>query len=448
MISVTVKKGYQVKVAGVPSTDLAVLERPSHVAVLPERIPFVKPRLNVKVGDSVQRGSPLFEDKRNPDIRFLSPGGGSIEAVHLGPRRVIREVVIRLDASESSVAFSPLSETDLDTVGRRALVQMILDRGMWACFRALPFRDMPQPDTAPPAILVTLGNLEPFHPRPEVFLEGKGALLRYGLKVLQRLSKGPVNVAAAQDDRFAQTEFSDLISHTYAGPYPAHDAGVLVYQTKSSANQNRTWYIDAQDLLLLAEMLKTGTFPTQRTVAVGGTLARKQRHVKTRIGVPLKHLAEGIMDTRTPRYVVGGILTGYRASSDSYLGFFETSLVVLPEGEEREFLALFRPGFQKPTYSRTFLSALTADELEMDCNRHGGLRACIACNHCTEICPVDILPQLTYKSILAEEIEEALAHGLLDCVECGLCAYVCPSKIELSKVLKNAKAAHYKEQAW
>ena len=66
--------------------------------------------------------------------------------------------------------------------------------------------------------------------------------------------------------------------------------------------------------------------------------------------------------------------------------------------------------------------------------------------HCADICPVDILPQLTYKAVLAEEVEEALEHGLLDCVECGLCTYVCPSKIELTESLKSAKAAYRKER--
>jgi Na+-transporting NADH:ubiquinone oxidoreductase subunit A len=82
----------------------------------------------------------------------------------------------------------------------------------------------------------------------------------------------------------------------------------------------------------------------------------------------------------------------------------------------------------------------------MDCNRHGGVRACIACGYCAQVCPVDILPQLTFKAVLADAVEEFLAHGLLDCVECGLCTYVCPSKIELADILVQAKAAYYKEQ--
>ena len=77
---------------------------------------------------------------------------------------------------------------------------------------------------------------------------------------------------------------------------------------------------------------------------------------------------------------------------------------------------------------------------------HGGVRACIACGYCAQVCPVDILPQLTFKAVLADAVEEFLAHGLLDCVECGLCTYVCPSKIELADILVHAKAAYYKEQ--
>jgi Na+-transporting NADH:ubiquinone oxidoreductase subunit A len=43
-------------------------------------------------------------------------------------------------------------------------------------------------------------------------------------------------------------------------------------------------------------------------------------------------------------------------------------------------------------------------------------------------------------------MEEALAHGLLDCVECGLCAYACPSKIDLSRIFREARETLYLEQ--
>jgi len=65
MISVRLKKGFSLKVAGAPSLELKEIEKPSYVAVLPDKIPFVKPRLKVGMGDSVKVGSVLYEDKRN-----------------------------------------------------------------------------------------------------------------------------------------------------------------------------------------------------------------------------------------------------------------------------------------------------------------------------------------------------------------------------------------------
>ena len=446
MVPVHLKKGYSLRIAGAPSPESTRLTKPTHVGVLPERIPFVKPRLSVKVDEWVQVGSVLFEDKRNPQIQFLSPGGGKVVKISLGPRRVIQEIVIELDEAESFREFQTFSETELEAADRADIVQAIIQGGLWPLIRMLPFRDWPDPKIKPPGIFVTIGNLEPFHPRPETFLTGEEELFRFGVKILNRLVNGQVYVAAAQGDDVVLSEFEDLITHTYQGAYPAHDAGVLLYHTKSAPSENRTWYIDAQDLLLLAELLQTGRYPTRRTVVLAGSMATQRRHYQTRIGVPLRHLMENRAEQGDIRCIVGGILTGYTGSKDSYLGFCETALNLLPAGNEREELASFQPGFRKPSYSRTFLSVFNRGDFLMNCNIHGGIRACIACNHCPDVCPVDILPQLTYKSILIEAVEESLAHGLLDCVECGLCSYVCPSKIELVDTLRNAKAAYYYEQ--
>lgn len=145
--------------------------------------------------------------------------------------------------------------------------------------------------------------------------------------------------------------------------------------------------------------------------------------------------------------MVGGILRGFTGSADGYLGFHETALNLLPAGDSREFLAFVRPGYDKPSFSRAFLSVFNSGPLTMDCNLHGELRPCVACNYCARVCPVEILPQLAYKGLLADDIEEALAHGLLDCVECGLCTHVCPAKIELCDHLIEGKRRYYQEQS-
>jgi Na+-transporting NADH:ubiquinone oxidoreductase subunit A len=446
MLTVRIKKGYALNIAGAPSREVTVLEKPDRVALMPERIPFVKPRLKVQVGDRVKIGTPLIEDKRNPGVRFLSPGGGEVTRILFGPRRVISEIVITLDHREKREEFLSFSEAQIETISRAALIEAIMTGGLWPLLRGLPFRDIADPEFTPPSIMVRLDATEPFQPSPEAYLNGEVDLFEFGVKILRRLSEN-VFIITSTDNSFVLNQLKNDLTHAVDGVYPADDPGVVLYHIKTSPAENRAWYIDGQDVLLLARLLTTGKYPVERVVALGGEPVTEKTHFLARAGIPLDLLTRGRTDdTIDARYIVGGIFTGYTGSRDSYMGFYEKSLVLVPEGAEKEFFGFARPGFEKPSRSRAFLSAFNKSALPVDCNYHGEERACVNCGYCAEVCPVGILPQFAYKCILADEIEEALAHGLLDCVECGLCTYVCPSKVELTDTLKNTRKAFYLEQ--
>jgi Na+-transporting NADH:ubiquinone oxidoreductase subunit A len=221
---------------------------------------------------------------------------------------------------------------------------------------------------------------------------------------------------------------------------------VLLYRIRQAPEENAAWYLYGQDVLQLARFFKHGRYPIDRVVSVGGSSLITRKHFKTRAGVPLRHLVRTGEVKGPTRYIVGGIFSGCHGEPDGYMGFYENALNVLPLPVKPEPLAFSRPGFNKLSYSKTFLSSLKSSALDGDCNLHGEKRACVNCGYCSEVCPVDILPQFTLKSLLVDEIEEALAHGLLDCVQCGLCSYVCPSKIELADILTQFKASYYKER--
>ncbi len=446
MISVCVEKGYEIRIAGKPSTELVVLKTPGRLALCPERIPYVKPRLKVKSGDRVRIGSPLFEDKRNTDVLFLSPGCGEIEKIDFGPRRVIRQIVIKLDADESHESFPVFTEKEIESIDRKQVIRAITSGGIWPFIRSLPFRDIADPEETPPAIIVALDTKDPFHPISELYLKDRIELFKFGLTVLHKLA-GVVWVSAASDNGASFDRLNGYMTHQTVGKYPAEDPGVLLYHIKKGPEENRAWYINGQDVLLLAGLLQTGKFPVERVMAVGGPPAPEKKHVLTRIGAPLADiLGEGAVADPSFRYIVGGLFRGYVETPESYMGFYETALTVLEKGDQKEFLGFARPGYHKPSRSRAFLSVFNKSEFPYDSGRHGETRACINCGYCAGVCPVDILPQFTFKSILADEIEEALAHGLLDCVECGLCSYVCPSKIELTDRLKQTKKLYYLEK--
>ena len=445
MNAIRLKKGFSIRIAGAPERHLRQLDAPLHVGMVPEQIPFVKPRLLVKEGDSVSIGSPLFEDKRNTRIRFLSPGGGRVVRIVFGARRIIRQVIIELDKDESCDAFDVPTPEQLDATPRQALVDTLLAGGMWPFLRALPFMDLADPDTVPPVILVCLGNDEPFGPDPLVYLKGREDRFGLGMDLLGRLCDRVV-INLAGDDSIISALPDHAVIQRFTGRYPSGNPSVQLYRTRTGPEQNRAWFIDGQDVILLGDYLRTGRYPVQRVMTVGGSLALAAEHVSTRAGVPLRLLCNGEpADRPAARYIVGGLFTGFSGSVDSFMGFYQNALNLIDDGDREEPFGFIRPGYHKPSYSSAFLSAFRRTPFPMDCGQHGEVRACVNCGTCARICPVDILPQFTMKCLVADEVEEALAHGLLDCAECGLCTYACPSKIHLREVFQAAKAQYYKE---
>ena len=447
MNTIHLKKGFSPAISGAPARQLRHLEPLRHVGLSPVRIPFIKPRLLVAEGDRVAIGTPLFEDKRDVRMRFVSPGGGVVSRIAFGRRRVIEQIVITLDDEERAEPFSVPSADALPGISREALIKLLLDGGMWPFLRALPFMDMAPPDAVPPAIMVRLGDDEPFAPDPAVYLKGHEADFASGIAVLKRLCERVlVNLTGELSiDTFLP---GGTIVQRFSGPYPTGSPPVQHYRTKRGAAENRAWFVDGQALCLIGAFVRRGRYPVERVVSVGGALAPEAGHVRTRAGAPLISLCGGRPISRpSARFIVGGIFTGYADSSDGYMGFYQNALNLIDDGDREEALAFIRPGANKPSYSTAFLSALRKRPLPMDCSQHGEVRACVNCGTCARICPVDILPQFTMKCLVADEVEEALAHGLLDCAECGLCTYACPSKIELREVFRAAKAQYYKETA-
>jgi Na+-transporting NADH:ubiquinone oxidoreductase subunit NqrA len=54
----------------------------------------------------------------------------------------------------------------------------------------------------------------------------------------------------------------DVITHAVRGRYPADDPGVLLFHVRQSPAENKAWFINGQDLLLMAQLLQTGRYPT------------------------------------------------------------------------------------------------------------------------------------------------------------------------------------------
>jgi electron transport complex protein RnfC len=56
---------------------------------------------------------------------------------------------------------------------------------------------------------------------------------------------------------------------------------------------------------------------------------------------------------------------------------------------------------------------------------------CIRCGRCIRNCPIRLSPVIMNMALEAEDLDEAVAAGLMDCIECGSCTYMCPARIKL-----------------
>jgi Na+-transporting NADH:ubiquinone oxidoreductase subunit A len=171
------------------------------------------------------------------------------------------------------------------------------------------------------------------------------------------------------------------------------------------------------------------------------------QHLIIREGAEISGIITGNVEGAHPtRLIGGGVLTGRALDEGGHIGQEDKAINIIGEGKDPEMFSFFRPGFDKPTFGNTYLSALLPKtRFDMTSNLNGGHRACIACLECPKVCPTDVQPQFLMKSILAGDVEDSVKLGLLDCVECGLCTYVCPSKIELDEIIHDARVALEKE---
>lgn len=444
MKKIRVKNTYQLKIAGVPSLSVREASLGKQLAVLPNDIALIKPKLAVKEGQSVQTGTVLFYDKRDSNIVFLSPGTGVVSQIVYGPKRVLEQIIIDVSGKEELISFDRISPAHLSKMDSEGVAQSIQKGGLWGVFTEHPFRNIPRSHAKAPAIYVSIDNDEPYLPQSSVYLKGREDDFIFGISILKALCP-VVNVGVSSKNTSVKSVLSNHITHELEGAYPANNAGVFLYYNKKDASENKAWSIKGQDVLRLAQLFKEGVYPTERMIVLAGDLVKTPSHVKIREGMAVSDICID-MPTDPTRFIAGGVLTGRKVTSNGFLGFNDYALNLIREGKETEVLTFFRPGLDKHTFGRTYLSALFSNSnFKMTSSLNGGYRSCVSCGECPKVCPIDVLPQLLMKAIKAGEMEEAMDQGFLDCASCGLCTYVCPSKIDLDTVFDEAREKLYWE---
>lgn len=442
-----VKKGLDIPIEGPASGEPEAIGAPTTVAYSPVEFKGLVPRLDVREGDTVQRGQPLFHSKTEPSVKFLSPVTGTVKEVRRGHRRVITDLIVEIDASSDAEHTFPA--IDVASASADDIRLALQERGQWAAFRTRPLDNIPSASATPQAILVAATESGPLMPGADVLLSADDkAALQAGLTALSKLA--PVHLTVPKGSSHpALSGLSGVTTHAFSGPHPSGDPAVQVNLLCPPKGTGQVWICRAWDVVEMGKVLTTGQFPNERVYAAVGVGVAKPRFVKTLMGAPLAHVT-GDVKAGEMRWIRGSVLTGEAVGGERYVSHFARAVHVLPDEVESELLGWALPMFGHWSFYRTFLKGFTGPggRVDMRPGLFGGVRAMVPIGIYSKVMVTpDVLPEFLFKSIVANDLEEAIQLGLLDMTaeEAALCSYICPSKIEFDELLQQGLELYEKE---
>lgn len=438
MIKIT--KGLNLPIAGMPSQQISSKTAVKRVALLGEEYIGMRPSMAVREGDRVQKGQLLFEDKRNPGVRFTAPASGTISAIHRGERRVLQSVVIDVDGDDA-VHFPRYELADLAALTREAVQQQLVESGMWTAFRTRPFSKIPAPASVPAAIFVTAIDTNPLAADPQPIILAQREAFDAGLTLLTRLTDGKVHVCQASGGKLGGHPVGQVTFNQFAGPHPAGLVGTHIHFLEPVSLKKQVWHLNYQDVIAVGKLFLEGELSSERIVALGGPQVKEPRLLKTCSGASLDELlADELLDDEN-RVISGSVLSGTHAQGPhAFLGRFHLQISVVKEGREKELFGWVMPGKDKFSITRTTLGHFMKRKLfNFSTDTNGGERAMVPIGNYERVMPLDILPTMLLRDLLAGDTDSAQALGCLELDEedLALCTYVCPGKYEYGPALRS-----------
>ena len=428
-----IKKGLTLPITGDPEQVISESNIPKRVAVLGDDYTGMKPTMEVKVGDRVKLGQVLFSDKKMPAVKYTSPGAGKVIEINRGEKRHFLSVVIELDGNEE-ITFQSYSETKLDSLTRKEIVDQLLDSGLWTSLRARPFSRVANPDVQPHSIFITAMDTNPLAPDVDKIIEGNKPNFITGLKILSKLTDGKLFLCKSPAANIPVNGVDRLNIEEFDGPHPAGNVGTHIHFLDPVGRNKTIWHISAQDVISVGILFSTGKLNTERIVSLAGPGVKNPRLIRTRMGAAISDIVEGELNEGDNRVISGSVFMGHSAEGPvNYLGRYHQQISVLVEWRDRKFFGWLSLGSNLFSVKRILISSLTPKKkFNFTTALQGGKRAIVPSGSYEKVMPLDILPTYLLRALAVSDVEESEALGCLELDEedLSLCTFVCPSKID------------------
>lgn len=445
---INIKKGLDLPIEGAPSQVIHDGSAVKRVAVLGEEFIGMRPTMHVRVDDQVKKGQVLFVDKKNPGVKYTAPASGVVKEVNRGAKRVLQSVVIEVNGSEQET-FASFSAGELASLDRAKVQEVLVESGQWPALRTRPFSKVPALDSTPSSIFVTAIDTNPLAADPAIVIAEQAEAFEAGLVVVSRLTDGKVFVCKAPGATVPSSSVAQVEVHEFGGKHPAGLVGTHIHHLDTVSASKQVWHLGYQDVIAFGKLFLTGEIFTDRVVALAGPTVKNPRLIKTQLGASTDDIVAGELEDGENRVISGSVLSGTTASGPhAFLGRYHTQITALLEGREKELFGWIAPGAKKFSVTRTFLSHLAPSRLfKMTTSTGGSSRSMVPIGNYERIMPLDILPTLLLRDLIAGDLDGAISLGALELDEedLALCTFVCPGKYEYGPILRERLTTIEKE---
>lgn len=434
--TVKLRKGLDIRLVGASNKVKTESPMPKTVAIRPSDFHGMVPKMVVKEGEAVTAGKPIFHDKYNPSIKYVSPVTGTLNAVVRGEKRRILEVVIDVAENQNFESDSPI---DVASMSGDQIKELMLESGLWPFVRQRPIDVVADPSRAPKAIFISAFDSAPLAPDFDFVLHGKEKEFQAGLDAISKLTEGKVHLTlngkAPADATF--TGAQGVEKNKIFGKHPAGNVGTQIHHIDPINKGEFVWVLNAQDVAIIGRFFLSGKYIPKRTIALAGSEVKDPHYFETIIGANVSEIVKGRFTSDNVRVISGNVLTGDKIDADGHLGFYHNQITVIPEGDQLKFVLTkgwLGPGFDKFSNSRLFPTFLTGNKkFRLDTNLNGEERAFVVTGELEKVFPFDILPMQLVKAAITDDIDGMENLGIYEVApeDFALCEYVCTSKIDI-----------------
>jgi len=443
---IRIKKGLDIKLIGAAekATENAIIS--NFYSIRPEDFHSIIPKLVAKEGTRVKAGETLFYNKDNEAMKFVSPVSGEVTEIQRGPRRRIDAIKITADKEQAFVDFGKFDlSSDADKVKSHLLAS-----GCWAFIKQRPYDVITKADSSPKAIFVSGYASAPLAADLDYTLVGKEAELQAAVTVLSKLTDGGVHISVGNSNS-PLANLNNTTTHKVSGPHPSGNVGTLINKVSPVNKGEVVWTVNAQDLVIIGELLLTGKFNAERVVALAGSSVKKPRYFRTKIGSEIATMVydNGVDKDGNNRIISGNVLSGKQVQPDGNLDYYSNVITVIPEGDDYELFGWTMPIFNKISTSRalTFSWLNPKKKYDLNTNTNGEHRAFVTTGTYEEVFPLDIYPMQILKACMYKDLDEMEALGMYEVApeDFALTEFVCVSKQPHQKIIREGLDLMLKE---